>query len=191
MPHRQKLNVAALVRREVDERGALPSHPRRASHAMHERRRVLRRVELHHPVHARDVQPSSRDVRAQQTPALALRESRQRRLALRLFHLPVQRHHRFGTPRVRGRAALHRRREVIHARAREEVHDGLRLGVGAQELTEMPQALVHRARLVHEFELRGEFPARGGGRRGGARRRRRRRGRLRGGVAHRHAHRVS
>mmetsp|Transcript_11989 Transcript_11989/g.55596 ORF Transcript_11989/g.55596 Transcript_11989/m.55596 type:complete len:383 (-) Transcript_11989:842-1990(-) len=65
VPHPQKLHVRRLVSGQKQQRAALPSHPRGPPDPVHERGGILRRVELHHPVHARDVQTSRRDVGAQ------------------------------------------------------------------------------------------------------------------------------
>ena len=64
VPHPQKLHVRRLVRRQEQQRAAVPSHPRGAPDPVHERRRVLRRVELDDPVDARDVQTPRRHVGA-------------------------------------------------------------------------------------------------------------------------------
>ena len=206
MPHLQEPDVARLVRREVQQRRPLAAHARGPPHPVHERRGILRRVELHHPVDARNIQAARRHVRAQQKRAVSRpRESRERRLALRLLHLAVERDHLTRTAfarsgvgigrtvlrvGVRGSAGLQRRREVVHARARQEVRDHLlppRLAA-AQKLAQVPQALVHRADLVGQPELRGELPARGRGRDGRARGGGRLCRRLRRGVPHGHAH---
>ena len=191
VPHPQKLNVRRLVRRQEQQRAAVPSHPRGAPDPVHERRRVLRRVELDDPVDARDVQTPRRHVGAQQTSPRARREPTERLLALRLLHLAVQRNDVDVVAGGRGRAVAHGGGEVVDARAGEKVDDGLLVRVFLEELSETPEPLVDLAHLVQQLELRRELTPRRRGVCGQPRRFRRVRRRLRRGVPHRDPHGVA
>jgi len=95
------------------------------AHPMHERRGILRRVVLHHPVDVRDVEPARRQVRAQQARAAGGGGVvAQRLLARALLHAPVQREQTQLGARHCGQVRQHGD-EKVHARARQKVHNHL------------------------------------------------------------------